>query len=536
VDQQMRPPARSDGYGPGQRSSAPRRRRRAWRVLAVVVAVLLVSGGVAGALTYHHLNGNITSAPLFAGTRGDAGKEKPDPFGRTPINILLIGSDSRASKANCTLGGDCGTGANADVEMVVHVSADRSNATVMSVPRDTVTDLPACTGAKGSHTSAGTGQINSTLAQGPGCTVAAVHALTGIPIDHFVLVDFSGVISMSDSVGGVPVCVDANVYDPYSHLRLSKGDHTLKGLSALEFVRSRHGFGDGSDLGRTYAQHAFLSSVVRTVTSAGTLTNPATLYSLADAATKALTVDPGLDGVSQLVGLAGDLHKVPTDRITFVTMQTEPDPTDPNRVVPAKAAGALFATITNDQSLTRVKTPTPGASPSAGSSPRPTASRPTTLTGEAAGTSVRVENASGVSGRATAVAAALRAAGAGPGTGPADASTTATSVLRYGPGQKAAAQQVAALLGLPTSALTQRTSSGLVLVIGADWTGTTTYGATTPKPVDTGTALAQAHSVTAATSGSCTEVSRVPTVTVNGQGMTPIEAFAATPDVALSAS
>lgn len=106
-----------------------------------------------------------------------------------------------------------------------------------------------------------------------------------MPIDHVVMVDFAGVIATSDAVGGVPVCVSANVYDPYSHLRLTRGTHTLQGRAALEFLRSRHGFGDGSDLGRTYAQHLFLSAMIRRMSSAGTLADPAAVYSLADAAT-----------------------------------------------------------------------------------------------------------------------------------------------------------------------------------------------------------------------------------------------------------
>ena len=160
--------------------------------------------------------------------------EKADPFGRRAVNILLIGSDSRSDRADCKIGGDCGTGANADVEMVVHLSADRSNATVMSIPRDTIVNVPQCTGPSHHVYPALQGvQITSSLQDGgPGCTVATVHALTGITIDHFVMIDFSGVVNMSDDVGGVPVCVSANVSDPYSHLRLTS-THVI-GLQALE--------------------------------------------------------------------------------------------------------------------------------------------------------------------------------------------------------------------------------------------------------------------------------------------------------------
>lgn len=272
--------ASTGGGRSAARKGRPKPRRRGLRIVAYSTSgVILLTAGVGGYF-YAKLSGNIKHSALFAGTSGDAGHEKADAFGRTPINILVIGSDTRDNPADCAIGGDCGSGANADVEMVLHVSADRSNATVMNVPRDIMTELPACSDTT-NHTSmnAHRGQINSTLDYGPGCTVAAVHQLTGIPIDHFMTVDFSGVVKMSDAVGGVPVCVSDNVYDPYSHLKLKKGNHTLKGMAALQFVRTRHGFGDGSDTGRSVAQHIFLGSMVRQLKSAGTLTDPAAVYS-----------------------------------------------------------------------------------------------------------------------------------------------------------------------------------------------------------------------------------------------------------------
>jgi LCP family protein required for cell wall assembly len=489
---------------------------------------------VAATLVYRHLNGNLRSLPLFGGTAGDAGTEKADPFGHTPLNILLIGSDTRSSAADCRLGGGCangGAGANADVEMVVHLSADRSNATVLSIPRDTVTELPACRTSQGSAVAARTGQINSTLAYGPGCSVAAVHQLTGIPIDHFVMVDFAGVIAMSDAAGGAQVCVSANVYDTYSQLKLAKGTHTLKGLAALEFVRSRHAFGDGSDLGRTYAQHLFLSSVIRNLKSAGTLANPATLYALADTATKALTVDTGLASIPNLIGLAADLDKVPTDRITFSTMPNQPDAADAARVVPAPSARTLFSAIAQDRPLTQAKAGTaPSAAPSAAPSP---AAPPASVT--PSHVTVQVDNGSGRTGRAATIAAYLTARGfarAGYGGAP----TTATTVLRYGPGQQAQARAVATALHLPDSLLQQAGTAGVVLVIGQDWQAGTAYpaSAATPAPVST-SALQEAHAQTADQSGTCAPVSTQVTVDLNGVPMTPSRAFAVSTDVPVSA-
>ncbi|WP_198045511.1 LCP family protein [Kitasatospora mediocidica] len=549
------PPPPTGGRAATRKAGGGKGRKKPRRVLRIVAftsaGAVLVTAGV-GAFVYEKLNGNIKSAPLFAGASGDAGHEKPDAFGRTPINILVIGSDTRDNAADCSIGGDCGSGANADVEMVLHVSADRSNATVMSVPRDTMTQLPACNDTQ-NHTSmkAQTGQINSTLDYGPGCTVAAVHQLTGIPIDHFVTVDFSGVVQMSDAVGGVPVCVTDNVYDPDSHLKLKKGNHTLKGMAALQFVRSRHGFGDGSDLGRTVSQHMFIGSMVRQLKSAGTLADPTAVYSLANAATKALTVDTGLSGIPQLVGLADDLNKVPADRITFTTMQNAPDPKDAARVIVAPAAKNLFSTIINDQSLTTgsgdkssaaaqaTAAGDPAAAP-APAAPAPAAKPAGAPVGEVA---VHVRNGSKVTGRAAAVAAALIAKGYSSKTTQASAPDTATTTVGYAAGHQADAQGVAAAVGLPASAVVPGDSPGVTLTIGADWTSGTSFGAGTsaggapaaPAPVDTQAALNNASAATADDTSKCAQVSHDYTVRLNGVGMTPVEAYTKSTDVPDSA-
>jgi LCP family protein required for cell wall assembly len=342
--------------GPSARSARGRLVRR----LAVGLALAVLLAAAVAASLYLRLDGNIKDLPLFGGVGGDAGTERPDAFGRTPLNVLVIGSDTRADRADCRLGGACGAGQNADAMMVLHLSADRSHATVLSIPRDTVADLPACRAPKGRIVAARRGPVNATLQLGPGCTVAAVHTLTRIPIDHFVMADFSGVVRMSNAVGGVRVCVDRNVYDPYSRLRLTAGRHTLKGQAALEFLRSRHAFGDGSDLGRTQAQHLFLGALAQQLRKGGSITDPAGMLALADAATSALTVDTGLAAVHRLTGLADDVRKVPSGRFVFATMPSRPDPRDRNRLLPGPAADPLFARISADLPV-RVTVPPPAA-------------------------------------------------------------------------------------------------------------------------------------------------------------------------------
>ncbi|MFB7947467.1 LCP family protein [Kitasatospora phosalacinea] len=523
--------------------------RRWQQVLVYGVTGVVVLTVATGGYLYYRLNSNIQQAPLFAGEDGDAGQEVPDAFGRTPINVLVIGSDSRSDPENCTIGGACeDSGTNADVNLLLHVSADRSNATVMSIPRDLVTDLPGCKDPKTGKSvfKAQRGMINSTLVGGPGCTVAAVRKLTDLPIDHFVQVDFTGVIKMSDAVGGVPVCVSDNVYDPYSHLKLSKGEHTLQGLAALQFVRTRHGFGDGTDIGRSSAQHLFLGSMIRQLKSAGTLTNPAKLLSLADAATSALTVDPGLDGVTKLVGLGQDISKVPSERITFTTMQVIHDPADDDRRLIGPGATDLFRMIKDDRPLTggpqpgdaastapstAASAPASGpASPPAAPSTSPAADGPARST-----VTVVVRNGTGVTGRAAALADVLRQAGFAKGTAAGQSVTAAHSAVTYPAGKKAAAQQVAAALGLPASAVRAGDGSSVELLIGTDWTTGTSYpaaaGGTAPATstapsADPAAALKGADVSTADDTSGCAEVGRQKTVSLPGMGgMTPIQAY-----------
>ncbi|MGC0343117.1 LCP family protein [Streptomyces sp. SLBN-8D4] len=516
--------ARSQGGKRSRRRARPvRRGRRVLKIAGICLALLVLGTAGVGWWFYQHLNGNINSVALD----GKGGSEKADAFGRTPINILVMGSDGRTSKADCKLGGGCsqtgvqtGNG-NADVQMVVHISADRSNATVMSIPRDTMVDVPACKDSKsGESTSGYYGQINSALRYGPACQVATIHQLTGIPIDHFVKLDFSGVVKMSDAVGGVSVCVDNNVYDTYSHLKLSKGDHTLKGQAALEFVRSRHGFGDGSDLGRTVSQHIFLSAMIRKFKSAGTLTDPTAVYDLADAATKALTVDDGLGSVKKLIGLAADVNKVPTKRMTFTTMQTAADPNDTNRVVVGAGAKALFSSISDDQSLSTGSGKKSSAAPATAKASAVPASR----------IAVTVENGTEITGRASVVANALTGQGFSSATTTANAPSPATTtILTYGTGRKAEAQTVAKALGLRISHLKEGTGTGLTLVIGSDWTSGTTFpgGSSSPAPADTKAAVSNAHAQTADEAKKCAQVSPYKTVALNGVPMTPAQAYAA---------
>jgi LCP family protein required for cell wall assembly len=510
-------PRQPDSSGSGHRGgnsgrAASRRRkkgkRKVFRYVAITASLLILVTAGAGWAYIQHLNGNLKKDTLNLGS-STAAKSKANAAGQTPLNILLLGSDSRASAANQKLGGakaDATRAPLADVEMLVHVSADRSNMTVVSVPRDTRVDIPKCTGDNGTvYPATTTGTINTSLQHGgPGCTVATWEKLTGISIDHFMMIDFAGVVSMADAVGGVPVCVNHNVYDKQSGLRLTKGKHTVQGQQALQWLRTRHGFEDGSDIGRTHAQHMYMTSMVRQLKSGAKLTDPSKLLNLAESATKALTVDKGLGSVDKLVSLASDLQKVPTNHITMTTMPWGADPQDPAaHVVPTSAATQLFTLIRNDTSLTSTTKKKTTASASA--SPAATAAAKADI-------AVTVQNgtatasAAAVSGRASAIATELNTLGyTKAASDPTAKSQSGTTISYPTDSLKANAQAVAKSLNLPTSAVKKSTAvSRITLVVGSDWTTGTKYPKSTSA--DTKAVLDSSAALNASDTNACMKV------------------------------
>ncbi len=305
------------------------RGHRALRWSATVLAVLILGTAGAGYLYYEHLNGNIEKGERSS---GDSKADRPEPnaAGQTPLNILLVGSDSRASDANVALGGGRNHRDNpplGDVQMLIHLAADRKSASVVSIPRDTRVDIPACTDPKtGEKYPATNAIINESLGRGgAGCTLATWEKLTGVYIDHWMTIDFAGVVSMADAVGGVEVCVNQNVWDrPLpavpggSGLKMTAGRHKVEGEQALQWLRTRHAW--GSDLLRARAQHMYMNSMIRTLKSQNVFTDTGRLMGLAEAATESLTVSEEIGTVKKLYDLGMQLKTVPTDRITMTTM------------------------------------------------------------------------------------------------------------------------------------------------------------------------------------------------------------------------
>ena len=295
-----------------------------------------------------------------------------------PINLLLVGSDTREGTGNGVFGTEQSN--LADVLILIHISADRKNAVGLSFPRDLMVPWPACpstTGGPGYYAQS-LGQINATIGNGgPGCTLLTVQELTGIQIPYLAMIDFTGVIELSNAVGGVEVCVAEDIEDPYTHTYLKAGMHNLQGLQALQFLRTRHGVGDGSDLTRISNQQVYLTALVRKLKAKNILNNPVALYSLANAAARNMKLSNTLNDPATLVGVANALKTIPMKNITFLQVPTVKMTGEyVNRVAPDyEKAQVLFDLINADQPLVLGNVTNTGGGSVVKPTPTPTATK-----------------------------------------------------------------------------------------------------------------------------------------------------------------
>ena len=452
------------------------------RISAATVAILVVGGIAFAAYWVYRLQSNISKAPLTAGAvRTEAAVN--DATDR--LQILILGSDTRDGKNSEYGSAQDSTGyGQSDVMMLLDISADNKRVSLTSFPRDLLVNVPSCTDPK-THTvfpAHSNVMINSAMAEaGIGCAVDTVNQLTGLEIDHFMMADFNAVKELSNAVGGVDVCVSDAVYDPDSGLRLPKGTSKVQGEQALAFLRTRHGFGDGSDLGRIQAQQGFLSSLTRKIRSDGTLANPQSLLSIADVVTKNLTVDDGLASVQALLTIGSRLKDVDLSKVAFVSVPTEPAAIDPNRLqLVQPQATQLFAAMRANLDLTNpgaTAAPTASASPSAPpSSAAPVPSTPAAPAYDKALQTVNVADGTGIASRGEEIASALISGGFTK-AGHFLAASVGKTVVYYGAGNADVASDVANMLGIPASQIEPATGvAGVQVYIGTDFDSGTKYG------------------------------------------------------------
>ncbi|WP_405552781.1 LCP family protein [Streptomyces sp. NBC_01171] len=341
------------GDGPRPRGKGRRRKprstgRKALLATAWTAAGVVVLAGAGAGYVYFKLNGNIRSIDI----NQVLGRDRPAKADNGSQNILVLGSDTRDGANRKIGGGAADSGARSDTAMIVHLYKGHKKASVVSIPRDTLIDRPACADTKGhTYPAAKNVMFNSAYATGGApCAVRTVESLSGIRMDHYLEVDFAGFQRLVDDLGGVRVTTTRAIKDPDSHLNLTAGTHTLDGAQALGLVRTRHGVGDGSDLGRIQLQQAFVKALIAQTKQVGALSNPKKLYDLADTATRTVTTDSDLGSVNSLADFAGGLKGISASGMHMVTMPVQYDPADPNRVLLERSkARQIWTALKNDQ-------------------------------------------------------------------------------------------------------------------------------------------------------------------------------------------
>ncbi|MEU7576650.1 LCP family protein [Streptomyces sp. NPDC041068] len=451
---------RGRGGAAGKATRLTRRGRVLLWIAGTFSALILAVAGV-GAWVYTDLNGNIHGADVDDKLGGD----RPANLSPGSQNILVVGSDSRDG-ANAEYGKGLTT-MQSDTLMVVHVAADRKWASVVSFPRDSRVEIPACDKGDGTKSSAHHFKINEAFAIGgtsgevagaAACTIRTIEANTGLRIDHFMSVDFQGFKGMVDALDGIEVCPKSAIHDKKAHLDMEAGCQTVKGEKALGYVRTRYSVGDGSDIGRIGRQQEFMEALTEKAHSK--LTSPKSLYGFLQSATKSLTTDEELAGIKPLYDLASELKGIPSDRLGFLTVPNYPReadvPTDKANVVwQFPQAADLFSALARDKEVDKKELEASVKDPVYASKVR-----------------VQVLNGSGVTGRAAAVAEELRAEGyivVGTGNAPDEQRTTEVT---YAQGQDRQGKVLASRLpGVRAEQDAAAASGTVTLVVGKDYDG-----------------------------------------------------------------
>ncbi|MFG2830658.1 LCP family protein [Streptomyces sp. NPDC048434] len=355
-------PAGGPGSGrPGWRGLLPVHTRwRRWAALGA--AGVLLAGAGSGWAVYTKLNGNIHTDSATERELRKWESERPPAGPPNARNVLLIGSDSRMG-GNRQYGSS--SGQRSDTMMLLHLAADRKSASVVSIPRDLMVDVPHCKRPDGTETELRTAQFNAAFALGgAACTIRTLEKLTDIRIDHYLIVDFVGFKNMVDAVDGVELCLPRPVHDAEAHLTLPAGRQTLHGEAALGYVRARKSLGNGSDTQRMQRQQDFLGALVKKVQSNGVLLNPTRLYPVLDAATSSLTTDAALASLKELYELVRSARSIPAGRVRFMTVPRREYRYDPNRdELVQPDAGRLFGQLHGDLPVTVKPPPGTGKKP-----------------------------------------------------------------------------------------------------------------------------------------------------------------------------
>lgn len=326
------------------------------KIIGIALAVVLVSGVSVSAFVLSDLYSTATADAV------ELEGQKPIPPDisefKGGFDMLLVGTDT-CEEAYAQLFGDRCSGDDAegnlnDVNILLHVSEEPRRITAVSFPRDLMLPIPECTREDGSTASAMDKQpLNSSYMDGGlNCVAKTIAEITGQDIEFAASVTFGGVIEITNAIGGVDVCLATPIKDEFTGLDMAAGTHTVMGLEALQFLRTRHGVGDGSDLGRIGNQQQYMSSLARKLISGEVLGNVPTMLRLANTALSNLEASTSLTNPMTIVQIALAVKNVPFEDIVFLQYPTFEDPYDPNKVVAdTESAQAMWDAINANQQL-----------------------------------------------------------------------------------------------------------------------------------------------------------------------------------------
>lgn len=444
---------------PSHRSAGSRAVRRGLGLggwVAVGTTALVIGSSLTAYGAYYDIYGNISQETVDT----DAWDRPTKVEGA--VNIMIIGSDVRSGD-NAEYGGEI-EGERPDTLLIAHISPNHDGAVLINLPRDSVVDMPSCEpNGDRPGMEAHRGMINSAMNYGGvQCQWKVVEQLTGIHIDHFVSVDFTGFKEMVDAIGGVEMCIPEPVDDPKAHLTLEAGEQTLNGEQALGYMRSRYGQGDGSDLSRIDRQQVFLGAMLRKVMSGEIMSSPSSIYSFLGSVTDSITVDDQFT-VDKMTDIAIQMREVDLGNIKFLTVPNGAHPDDENRVAWTQPdADQLFQAIANDTQIVEDEPEEDEAEESAEEAP----------TVDPSQVSVEVINGTDTPGLAGTVGTELQGKGfVLAGTGNPQGSVPGRTTVYHGPGMEAHANTVAAQLKKAVVEENPLLGSTVQLVISADWDG-----------------------------------------------------------------
>lgn len=337
----------------GRHRGEARSRHHIARILGYGALTLVLAIGLFGVYTYRMLQENINTINV-EDQLGDRPDDVEIEGPKEPLNVLVMGSDTRDGEGNA-IDRHTGNGFGlSDTTMLMHLSADRKFAYGVSLPRDAMVERPTCYKEDGTEIPGGFDMWNAAFSYGgPACTIRQFEQLSGIRVDHFVVVDFNGFKDMVNAIDGVDICLPTDVNDPVGNIYLKAGSRKVKGQEALDYVRVRHNISNNGDIGRMKRQQEFVAAMANKVMSMGVLGRPDRLLKFLKAATKSLTLDHKLNSPLKIADIGSEFAGIGLDKIKFITVPWDFYEPDPNRLVWAEDAKALWKKVKFDQPLSK---------------------------------------------------------------------------------------------------------------------------------------------------------------------------------------